>query len=102
MDTQLAFQIAFPIFSLLSTWVFKLVFDRIKQTEELSREQMRVLNDLRVELPTEYTRKTDLEKVGDTIFDAVHELGTEMKAGMQRLENKIDAKVDRRELSQKD
>jgi hypothetical protein len=99
---ELAVQIALPIICLLGGWLFKVVFDRIKTNEETNRDLARLLNDLRVELPTIYTRRTDLKEVGDNIFDAIHELGSDMKEGMRRLEVKIDGKVDRHEMARKE
>src|SRR6266705_945010 len=102
MDLQTAVQIAIAIImflaSFLGGWLFKVIFDRIKQTEAMARDLMRAVNDLRVELPTQYICKTDMKEMVGNIFDAIHDLGNDMKEGMRRLESKVEAKVDRRDL----
>ena len=106
VELSTAFQIALAIVAFLGGWFVKILFDRIKKLEdadkdlskdfsEMRSELTKAITDLRVELPTNYTNKSEFKAMGDNIFKAIRELGADMRSGLQRGEEKLDQKADK-------
>lgn len=81
---QWAFNIVLLIVGGLVSWLMKSVFDRIKDLQNTDTGLAKEVNDLKVNLPTNYVLKADHDKGLDAIFSA-----------LRRIEDKLDGKADK-------
>lgn len=84
MDMNTAFGIVMGVVSFLGGWFLKVLFGRIERLEQADRDLADTVNELRVELPSRYISKEE------------HlQSSTEMMRVLQRIEDKLDRKVDK-------
>ena len=84
MDMNTAFGIAVGVVSFLGGWFPEVLFGRIERLEQADRDLADTVNELRVELPSRYISKEE------------HlQSSTEMMRVLQRIEDKLDRKVDK-------
>lgn len=84
MDLALAFQIAMTLVAFLGGWLVKTLFERMKDIEHDMRGLTKEVGQLRVDLPSYYTRRDEFKELGDNIFES-----------LRRIEDKIDRKADK-------
>lgn len=77
-------QVVLSLAAFFGGWLLKELFSRIEKLEAADRELAKSVNDLRVELPTNYTPKPEFTQLGDSIFQA-----------LRRIEDKLDGKADK-------
>jgi len=94
-DLAQAFSIALALAGALGGWILKSLFDRIERMEKeltqkiseldkADRHVGEVLSRVREDLPALYVRRDEFTKGMDNIFNA-----------LRRIEDKLDAKVDK-------
>lgn len=71
-------------FQFLLGWLVKALFERIGSLEKKDGELLEKIVGMAINLPNEYTKKTDFMKMGDDIF-----------AALRRIEDKLEEKADR-------
>ena len=84
MTLIVAFNIVLSIATAALGWLAKGIFDRLSDIEREQRAGLGSLNDLKVNLPTNYVGKSDFNRMGDDIFSV-----------LRRIEDKLDHKQDK-------
>lgn len=95
MELSTAFNIAMCLTAAVLGYLIKLVLGRLDKLEAADEKLASTLTSLSIELPKNYTSKEDFKGMGDSLFGAIRNLGTDMRAGFQRIDDKLDGKADR-------
>ena len=95
MELSTAFNIALFTTSAVLGYLIRVVLGRLDKLEEADQKLAKSLTDLSIELPKNYTSKEDFKGMGDSLFGAIRNLGVDMRAGFQRIDDKLDGKADR-------
>ena len=92
---QWAFNVLLLIVGGAVSWLMKSVFDRIRDLQSADTGLAKEVNDLKVQLPTNYVLKSEHDKGLDAIFSALRRIEDNTVQALQRFENKLDTKVDK-------
>jgi len=92
---QWAFNVLLLIVGGAVSWLMKSVFDRIRDLQSADTGLAKEVNDLKVQLPTNYVPKSEHNKGLDAIFSALRRIEDNTVQALQRFENKLDTKVDK-------
>ena len=84
VELRPAFDIALTLIAFLGGWFVKTLRDDIHELKQSDDQLKKVINDLRVELPTHYVSKAELQ----LLFNNIHDV-------LRRIEDKLDKKADK-------
>ena len=84
MEGQQLFNIAMGFISTLCGWVLKALWDSLKELKEEDKHLADKVATIEVLVVGSYVKRDDLEKLASAMFDK-----------LDRIENKLDKKVDR-------
>jgi len=84
MDIQIAFNIALSLVAFLGGWVLNSLRDSIKFLQKSDTELADKMQKIEVLVAGVYVKKDDIDKLSNAIF-----------AKLDRIEDKLDGKVDK-------
>lgn len=84
MDSQSIINWAFAAVGALLSFILKVIWDAVKDLQSSDKELVDKVQHMEVLVAGQYVKRDDMDKLGDAIF-----------AKLDRIESKLDGKVDK-------
>ncbi len=82
----------------LTGWVFKMVFDAIKDQREDHNVLVKSLSDHKLHAAENFATKTDVKELTDKVIEKLEKMEEKSDRFHDRIEEKIDRKADKKDV----
>ena len=95
MDYQVLFNIAASIIGLSMGWFMKILYDALRDLRSADMDLSKQVNNLALELPTNYISKMDFKDEIRELSAAIFKKLDKIDDKQDRIEEKLDRKADK-------